>query len=62
MKADLVVFDPTTVSDRSTYQMPKQHPEGVSHVLVNGRVVIRDGNPTDERPGVVLYGPAYSTP
>ncbi|HYO81355.1 MAG TPA: D-aminoacylase [Bryobacteraceae bacterium] len=62
MKADLVLFNPVTVADKSTYERPKQHPEGVSHVLVNGRLVIRDGIPTNERPGVVLYGPAHGRP
>ena len=43
MDADIVVFDPVTVQDRATYQRPNQTSAGMSHVLVNGTFVIRDG-------------------
>ncbi len=36
--ADLVVFDPATISDRATYEQPKQHAAGISYVFVNGRL------------------------
>jgi N-acyl-D-amino-acid deacylase len=49
--ADLVVLDPATVSDRATYQDPAQYAVGVRDVVVNGRVVVRDGAMTTERPG-----------
>ena len=52
--ADLVVFDPETVSDRSTFESPLETAVGVDWVLVNGQVVIDSGNPTDKRPGQVL--------
>ena len=52
--ADLVVFNPDTIIDRSTYTDPFQYSEGVIHVIVNGRVVIDDGKLTDVRPGRVL--------
>ena len=38
---------------------PHQYAEGFVHVLVNGRPVLRDARMTTERPGRVLYGPAY---
>jgi N-acyl-D-amino-acid deacylase len=41
--ADLVVFDPETISDRATYDDPKRFPEGISHVLVNGKIVVESG-------------------
>ena len=36
MKADVVVFDPDTVRANATFEEPKQYPDGISHVLVNG--------------------------
>ena len=41
--ADVVVFDPETVTDRATYMNPAQTCEGIVHVLVAGRLVVRDG-------------------
>ena len=55
--ADVVVFDPNTVSDPATYQNPQQYAKGVPFVLVNGTVVIDGGNHTGARPGKVIYGP-----
>jgi len=41
--ADIVVFDPTRVTDRATFNDPAVPSEGVQHVLVNGVFVVRDG-------------------
>jgi N-acyl-D-amino-acid deacylase len=49
--ADLVAFDPSTVADRATYEHPFQYPDGIALVVVNGAVVLRDGQRTDARPG-----------
>jgi len=49
--ADLVVFDADSVVDRATYDEPHQYAAGMRHVVVNGRVVVRDGEITTERPG-----------
>ncbi len=51
--ADVVVFDPLRVQDRATY-LKAQYPEGIAHVIVNGVTALRDGDPTGERPGVVI--------
>ncbi len=50
--ADIVVFDPGTVIDRGTYSDPARRPEGICHVLVNGVLVLDDGERVaDARPG-----------
>ena len=41
--ADIVVFDPGRIIDRATFQEPTRPSEGVSHVLVSGSLVVRDG-------------------
>jgi N-acyl-D-amino-acid deacylase len=52
--ADLVVFDPTSIAERGTLRSPNQYATGVQHVLVNGRIALRDGALTSERAGAVL--------
>jgi N-acyl-D-amino-acid deacylase len=52
--ADLVLFDPTTINDKATYEQPHQYPIGISHVIVNGEVVFEEGKMTDARPGQAL--------
>jgi len=52
--ADLVLFDPVTVIDRATHLEPARFPDGIACVLVNGRIVLRDGARTQELPGRVL--------
>ncbi len=52
--ADLVLFDPDTVIDRSTFAEPTQTPVGIEKVFVNGVAVWNDGKATGERPGRVL--------
>jgi N-acyl-D-amino-acid deacylase len=54
MKADLVVFDPATIADKSTYEDPHHFSVGISNVVVNGSAVLRDGTMTDALPGRVL--------
>ncbi len=49
--ADLVVFDPATVSDPSTYDDPHHYATGFSDVIVNGVPVIRADQLTGARPG-----------
>lgn len=42
------------MGDRATYEVPHQYPRGIAHVLVNGRIVIRDEEHTGSLPGRVL--------
>jgi len=56
--ADLVVFDLDEIHDPATFRSPHQLSEGMVHVLVNGRVAVRDGAFTGVRAGQVLSGSA----
>jgi dihydroorotase/N-acyl-D-amino-acid deacylase len=58
--ADLAVFDPETVKDRSTFTQPNQYSEGFRYVAVNGTLVIDDGKMTGKTPGKGLRGPGYA--
>jgi N-acyl-D-amino-acid deacylase len=61
MKADLVVFDPSTVRDAATFEKPFAYPEGIPFVLVNGKLVLDGGKRTRARPGrPLLHGEASS--
>ena len=48
--ADLVVFDPATIRDRATFELPRQYAEGVRYVAVNGQLVVDGGRITAARP------------
>ena len=58
--ADLTLFNPETVIDRATFENPHQYPEGIPYVLVNGELVLDNGEVTESLPGRVLRGPAWS--
>ena len=60
--ADVVIFDPTTIRDRATFDDPQQYAVGVRDVLVNGVPVLRDGVHTGARPGRVVRGPGWTGP
>ena len=55
MVADMVVFDPITVLDRATFKRPKLVSEGITHVLVSGKFVLKNKMATRNRPGIFLY-------
>ena len=57
--ADIVVFDPATISDHATYAAPMQYGTGVNDVFVNGVQVLRDGEHTGAKPGQVVRGPGW---
>jgi dihydroorotase/N-acyl-D-amino-acid deacylase len=60
MFADIAVFDPQTITDRSTFEQPHQLSEGMRHVFVNGVPVLRDGKHTGQKPGRIVRGPAWT--
>src|SRR5262249_97637 len=49
--ADITLFDPGRVIDRSTYTDPFHYSEGIEYVIVNGAVVLEKGAQTAARPG-----------
>jgi len=52
--ADLVIFDPDTVTDCASWENAYQYPEGIDIVIVNGQVVIQYGEHTKKLPGKIL--------
>jgi N-acyl-D-amino-acid deacylase len=54
MKADLVIFDPKRVIDRSTFKEPQLLSEGIERVFVNGEPVFEKGKTTGRLPGIVI--------
>jgi dihydroorotase/N-acyl-D-amino-acid deacylase len=54
MWADVVVFDPATITDKATFEQPNQLSVGMDDVLVNGVPVIADGKATNALPGKVI--------
>jgi N-acyl-D-amino-acid deacylase len=52
--ADLVVFDPETIADAASFAQPKQAAHGIRWVFVNGKAALADGQPTQQRAGILL--------
>ena len=50
-KADIVIFDPETVKTHASKDDPKHYPVGIHYVIVNGQVVIQNGENTGAVPG-----------
>jgi dihydroorotase/N-acyl-D-amino-acid deacylase len=59
MFADIAIFDPKTVIDRATFEVPNQYPEGVAYVIVNGQLSVDGGKRTAALAGRPLRGPGY---
>jgi N-acyl-D-amino-acid deacylase len=58
--ADVVIFDPNTFQDHSTYVKPLQYATGVTDVFVNGKLALKDGEPTGVHSGRALRGRAWT--
>ena len=52
--ADIIIFDPRLIRDRSTYHNPYRYPAGMEWVIINGKVVVAEGRHTEVRAGEVL--------
>ena len=58
--ADVVVFDPATITDHATFEQPHQYATGVLDVFVNGEQVLKDGEHTGATPGRFVKGPGWT--
>jgi N-acyl-D-amino-acid deacylase len=58
--ADVVIFDPKTFQDHSTYVKPMQYATGVTDVIINGKLALKDGQPTGVASGRALRGRAWT--
>jgi len=54
--ADIVIFNPDTVRETTTFEKTKSYPEGIPYTIVNGVVVIDGGKHTGARPGRPIMG------
>jgi N-acyl-D-amino-acid deacylase len=52
--ADITIFDPEKIIDRSTFTEPHQYSEGIEYVIVNGKITVSNGNHTGATNGRVL--------
>jgi N-acyl-D-amino-acid deacylase len=52
--ADVTVFDPATLADRSTWDNGRVSPSGIAHLIVNGDMVVEEGKPTGRLPGKIV--------
>jgi N-acyl-D-amino-acid deacylase len=59
--ADILILDPATVDDKSTFAQPHAYSTGIQTVIVNGVVTVENGKHTGERNGMTLRGPGTTT-
>jgi N-acyl-D-aspartate/D-glutamate deacylase len=52
--ADLTIFDPETIRDTATFDSPAQYPNGIFHVIVNGKIAVENGKHTGVAAGKIL--------
>lgn len=57
--ADIAIFDSEEIKDMATFEDPHQYAVGMKYVLVNGELVVQEGQHTGRHPGKILYGPGY---
>ncbi|GAB3014680.1 amidohydrolase family protein [Niabella terrae] len=60
LAADIVIFDPATVSDQASFEKPHAYSKGFHYVLVNGKLTVDQERHTGARAGQPLYGPGKS--
>ena len=53
--ADIVVLNPETVTNKGNPIEPRQYPEGIEHVIINGTIVVKNSKHTGALPGKILY-------
>ena len=53
-RADIIIFDPDTVTDRATFEDPTATAKGMSFVIVGGKVALKDDQPTGVLNGTVI--------
>ena len=58
--ADVVVFDPAKIADFATFEKPHQYSTGMIHVFVNGKQVLKNGDHTGAKSGMVVLGPGWN--
>ncbi|HEV3312745.1 MAG TPA: amidohydrolase family protein, partial [Chloroflexota bacterium] len=58
-KADVVIFDPDTIADHATFELPHQLSTGIRDVWVNGTRVLAGGGHTGATPGQIVRGPGF---
>ena len=59
--ADIVIFHPGKIKDNASFEKPHQYAEGMMHVFVNGKMVLKDGQHTGAMPGRFIKGPGAKT-
>jgi len=52
--ADLVIFNEARIIDKATYENPRQFPEGIEYVIVNGQILFERGNFYPMKAGKIL--------
>ena len=57
--ADIAIFDPDRVAETNSFENPKSYAAGIPYVIVNGTLVIDEGEHTGARPGTVTFGRGY---
>ena len=57
--ADIVIFDPASIQDHATFDDPHQYATGMEYVLVNGEIVIDEGEHSGALPGQGVRGPGW---
>jgi N-acyl-D-amino-acid deacylase len=62
MAADVLIIDPATVEDKSTFTHPHAYSQGFDYVIVNGKITVEKGKHTGERNGIFVKGPGWVNP